>query len=437
MGLEHDLLDLARQHADEAEVFCVESEETPVTFEANRLKAINTRSSRTIALRVIKNGRIGLAAGAGVQNPHELLEIALDTAPFGAEARFHMPPQGVYQEPQILDPAVAGVTLEQMVQAGQVLIDKVVAHRAGILCESSVVKRHMTVTVLNSSGAGAAFGRSTFNARIEGTLVRGTDMLFVGDSVGSCRPELDLSSLAAETIRQLDQARETVTAPQGELPVVFTSRSFAQTFTLPLSLGFSGKTVLQGASPLGHRQGERCFDARITIHDNPMAPFRPGSRPFDDEGVPARRLPLIQEGVVQGFFYDLQTAGMAGAVSTGSASRSATSLPSPDLSVLVVEPGDAALEDLIAAIPEGLVVEEMLGSSQGNVLGGDFSGNVLLGYRIDHGQMVGRVKDTMVSGNVYRVLNDVIALSREARWVRGNVYSPSFVCRNVSVSSKA
>lgn len=436
MTLEHDLLDLARKHAEEAEVFVVESDETPVTFEANRLKAINTRRSRTTALRIIKNGRIGLAAGAGPQDPKELLEIASDTAQFGAEARFHMPPPEDYPAPHIFDPALGEVSLEQMVQAGQGLLDRIVAHTPEILCEGSVVKRQLSVSILNTSGVAVTAHKSVFSARVEGTLIRGTDMLFVGDSVASCRPELDLSPLAEETTRQLELARETVPAPQGDVPVVFTSRGFAQTFSHPLSLGFSGKTVLQGASPLGHRKGERCFDGRLTIHDDPGVPFRPNSRPFDDEGIPAHRLPLVQEGVVNQFVYDLQTAGMAGTASTGSASRAATSLPAPDLTVLVLEPGDASLEDLIAAIPEGLVVEEMIGSSQGNVLGGDFSGNVLLGYKIDHGRIVGRVKDTMVSGNVYKVLADLIALSREARWVGGGIYCPAVVCKNVSVSSK-
>jgi len=437
LAFEHDLLDLARRHAQEAEVFFVESDETPVTFEANRLKAINTRRSHTTALRIIKNGRIGLAAGAGAQDPRELLDTALDTAQFGPEAHFHMPGAGAYPTVDTFDATVATVTLEQMIQAGQSLIDRIVADTPGILCESSVVKRQTSVGILNSSGMAVASHKTTFSARVEGTLIRGTDMLFVGDSLASCHPELDLAPLARETIRQLELARETVLAPQGEVPVVFTSRGFAQTFVHPLALGFSGKTVLQGASPLGHRRGERCFDASLTIHDDPGVPFRPNSRPFDDEGIPARKVPLVVAGTVQQFVYDLQTAGMAGAVSTGSASRAVTSLPAPDLSVVVVQPGDTPLDDLIATIQDGLVVDQMIGSSQGNQLGGDFSGNVLLGYRVQGGRITGRVKDTMVSGNVYRTLAGGIGLSRETRWVGGGISVPAVLCPNVSVSAKS
>src|SRR3989304_4005482 len=71
-------------------------------------------------------------------------------------------------------------------------------------------------------------------------------------------------------------------------------------------------------------------------------------------------------------------------------------------------PGDATQEDLIADMREGLVVDILMGASQGNVLGGEFSGNVLLGYRVEKGKIVGRVKDTMVSGNIYEVLKEVV-----------------------------
>jgi len=92
---------------------------------------------------------------------------------------------------------------------------------------------------------------------------------------------------------------------------------------------------------------------------------------------------------------------------------------------------------MLADIEEGLVVEYLMGASQGNVLGGDFSGNVLLGYKIENGKIKGRVKDTMVSGNVYKVLKDIIAIGNDAKWIGGFLYSPSLYCPSLSVSVKS
>ncbi|MFC2059017.1 metallopeptidase TldD-related protein, partial [Chloroflexota bacterium] len=201
-------------------------------------------------------------------------------------------------------------------------------------------------------------------------------------------------------------------------------------------LAVNGKTVLQGASPLGTRKGERVFDSGLSIRDDATISFRPGSRFCDDEGVPSRRTPIVEGGVVAGFLYDLQTAAQAGTQSTGSGSRGLGSLPAPAVSSLVVDDGDTTFEDMLADIKEGLIVEQLMGASQGNVLGGDFSGNVLLGYKVENGEIVGRVKDTMVSGNIYETLAELNAIGCEGRWVNGIMRIPHLYCTRVAVSAK-
>jgi PmbA protein len=152
--------------------------------------------------------------------------------------------------------------------------------------------------------------------------------------------------------------------------------------------------------------------------------------------VPSRRIPLVEEGVVLNFLYDLQTAGQAGAESTGSASRALGSLPSPAVSALVIGEEEAEFEALLSEMKEGLVVEQVMGASQGNILGGEFSGNVLLGYRVEKGRIAGRVKDTMLSGNVYEVLKEGIIIGRDSRWVGSSLLTPSIYCPKVAVATK-
>jgi PmbA protein len=91
---------------------------------------------------------------------------------------------------------------------------------------------------------------------------------------------------------------------------------------------------------------------------------------------------------------------------------------------------------MVQDIKEGLVIEQLMGAEQGNILGGEFSGNVLLGYKIESGKLVGRVKNTMVSGNIYQVLKDIAAFGKESKWVGGWVLTPHILCPNISVASK-
>jgi PmbA protein len=135
--------------------------------------------------------------------------------------------------------------------------------------------------------------------------------------------------------------------------------------------------------------------------------------------------------------YDLQSAGLAKAASTGSAGRSLTSQPSISTTSLIIDPGETTFEEMVAGVKEGLIVEDLMGAGQGNVMGGDFSGNVLLGYKIEDGKIVGRVKDTMVAGNVHEALASVAAIGAEARWINGTIHTPPLLFDRLAVSAKA
>ncbi len=163
--------------------------------------------------------------------------------------------------------------------------------------------------------------------------------------------------------------------------------------------------------------------------------YRPSSRPCDDEGIPSQRTPLVEQGTVANFLYDLQTAALAHTHSTGNGSRG-HGLPSPTPSAFIIAPGNTTFVEMVQDIKEGLVVEYLMGAGQGNILGGDFSGNVLLGYKVKNGKIVGRVKDTMVSGNIYQVLKEIVAIGSDARWVDGFLQTPHLYCPGLSVASK-
>jgi PmbA protein len=70
-------------------------------------------------------------------------------------------------------------------------------------------------------------------------------------------------------------------------------------------------------------------------------------------------------------------------------------------------------------------------------MGGDFSGNVLLGYKIEGGEIVGRVKDAIVAGNVHDALRRLQAIGSEARWVGGTVFTPPLLIDRLAVSARS
>ena len=424
-----------RAGAQQAEVFAVETQETPVRFEANRLKEINSRHTSGVALRVIVGGRIGFASSTKPGDVEELVAAAIETAPFGPEAQLDFPSDGQAPAVEVFDAAVESLPVDQMIEAGQSLIDAVRRVEPEVLCDAFVRRGASTVTIANSNGGSFTYQGTGYSAWLHGTLIRGTDMLFVGDGDASCRTDLDLKAVEASVVSQLENSRRTAEVKTAEMPVIFTPLGVASALIGPLAIAFSGRMVHQGQSPLVGQLGKEMYVARLSVWDDATLAYRPGSRPFDDEGVASRRIPLIENGFVRSFMYDLQTAGLATAESTGSAERSLAAQPSISTSCLLVEEGDVPFAEMVRGVKEGLVVEELMGAGQGNVMGGDFSGNVLLGYKIESGEITGRVKDTMVAGNVHEALKRLAAIGSEARWIGGSLRTPALMLERLTVSS--
>jgi PmbA protein len=145
-----ELLKLARKAADQAEVYQVTSDETPVHFQANRLKAIDSKQSSSVSLRIIKDGRLGYAAASGEIDPRKLVDIAVETSRFGMEAKFNFPSYTTFPQVTVLDPEVACIPIAYMINLGQKLIDPLLKNSPEIQCD----KPNNTY---NSSKSGALF----------------------------------------------------------------------------------------------------------------------------------------------------------------------------------------------------------------------------------------------------------------------------------------
>jgi len=437
--MEHlvEVLRSARKEAEQAEVFSVSSRAVPIQFEANELKQVQTKESSSTALRIFREGRIGFATAIGGGGLEALVDMAVETSQFGSPANFQFPSSQDYSEVFIFDPKVEKIAMERMVEIGKELIARIRGHTPDILCDVQVTKGTSSISLINSQGGEGRYHSSFFSLSLEGILVRDTDMLFVGDSESSCRPDfIGIDDLADRVIWQLEMAKKKAAVSTKLLPIIFTPNGVASALLSPLVLAFNGKSVLEGASPLKDKLGEQVFDKKLSLWDDATIAYGVGSYPFDDEGVSSQRLPLVANGVVTNFLYDLQTAALAGTQSTGNGQRAGGGFPSPAISSLILSGGDVSFQAMVEDMKEGLIVEQLIGADQGNLLGGDFGGNVLLGYKVENGEIVGRVKDTMIAGNVYQVLKELLGIGQESRWVGGILQTPPLHCSGVSVATK-
>jgi len=410
------ILEQARKKADAAEVLYDEAESAGVRFQDNQLKSVSGSATSGVGLRVIHRGRLGFSCTNDFDSVDRLVANALDSAGFGQEARFQFPGAvAAAPEVKVYDAAAAELPMERAVEMMKGGIARVLERCPEAHCGGGVGREFGRSVLCNSAGLHYEEPSTHFAMGVSAFLVRGESFLWVDEGEDSCRFSPDLLRHADKVLEWLRLSEKEVKIGAEEMPVLFTPT--ALDFLLAtFETNTNGKVVQKGASVLAKRLGERVLDPRVTLWDDPLVDYRPGSMAVDDEGVPARRKPIFENGVLKEFLYDLQTAGHMGAQSTGNGVRCYSSAPSPGSANVRLAGGSTPWRKILSGLKRGLLIEAALGAGQSNVLAGAFSVNVELGFLIENGEIVGRVKDCMLAGNAFDAFNRIRDLSAETEW---------------------
>ncbi len=415
-----------RSGAEAAEVLQSRSHCAGVFFEANRLKELQNSESEGTALRVWRDGRPGIAVAYGPVNPQVLVERALSLSELNQAETISLT-QG--SKIAYADDGQA-VPVEQLLRWGEEAILQAREVHPEVLCTLDCDCELETTLLVNSLGLDVRHQDTTLHLAMSVDWVRGDDFLTVSDGLSS-REDLDPTAIANQIIQRLDWAQENVEPCTGRVPILFTSKA-ADMLWGTLHAALNGKRVLEGSSPWSEYKGSQVTHEAITIYQAPdIGPF---SCPFDDEGTPTQHLVFIQDGVLENFYSDRTTGRLLGQETTGNGFRPGLgSYPTPGLFNWLVKPGEHSFMDLVAQLEDAIIVDQILGGGAG--ISGDFSVNVDLGYRVKKGQIIGRVKDTMVAGNVYTALKHLMQLGADAEW-NGFCYTPSLIVDGLSVTGR-
>lgn len=425
-SLAEKLIDLAlKRGAEAAEVLQSRSRSRPVFFEANRLKQLETSAALGTALRLWINGRPGLAVAYGNVDPEAIIDKALAISALNDPETIDLVEGNSRYYPDMGQE----VPVEQLIEWGQAMIDRIRSAYPEVICGVDVECDVETTRILNTKGLDCHYSDATLSSYLSADWVRGDDFLSVSDGQTQ-RDRLEVDTLSDQVLQRLAWAEESAEVNTGRMPVIFTAKA-ADMIWGTLQSALSGKRVVERSSPWSSALGEQMTSSRVTLLQNPEA--GPFSCPFDDEGTPTQRLVFIDKGVVTLFYCDRTVGRTLGAGSTGNGFRPGLgSYPTPSLYNTLVEPGTRSLEALIASIDNGVLVDQILGGDPG--IAGDFSVNIDLGYRIHRGKLVGRVKDTMVAGNIYTALKDNVELGSDGDW-NGSCYTPSVLLDGLSITS--
>lgn len=427
----------ARKKVEVAEVSCFSGHSRAVSFEDSKFKNIEANFSSAISLRLIKNGKIGVTATNKMEEIESLVSKALAVSEFGPKAHFEFPVQTSFPNPATFDAKVKKIPEKKFVDLGFLIIDDFKKFNPKILCNLDFVIGEGGGVLMNTSGLEVETKGSKVKFFGTWDLVREGDMLLVGGGQSSRRNDIDINFYLERAKNKFRQAQKIVEIKSGRYPVLFTPDSIGDILEY-IFTALNGKVVLQKSSRLQGKLGQKVFDEKLTIIDDGTLDWKMGSGRCDSEGVAIKPLTLIENGKVCNFFYDLQTAAKAKVKSTGHGKRGgAAALAVPSLHNVIVKQGKESYQSMLKNIKEGILAEQFLGSGQDNPYNGDFSMNLQLGYKIENGEIVGRLKDTMIAGNAFEVLkHGLLALSAEREWVGNSFFSPYFLLDGIMVASK-
>lgn len=367
-------------------------------YEAGRLKETGGGESSGYTITVLHEGRLGSAAGNSWERFDALLDQARVIAATGAACHFAAyPAPGRYGAVRRAAASTAAISRDELLAACGDIVERLAAVDADLF-RCSAGSRAQGRALLMTSGGVCRESEST-SWSLSGYVQRtcGTDMLILDD--GRAWRErnhyFDPAAIAGQIATDLGFARQTVRPPVGRVRALLSPGMLAQLLQ-PVLLGLNGRNVFRGESPLAGRLGERVLSERLTLVDDPFVDYAMGARIMDGNGVPVICCDLFRDGVLCRFLYDLDTAGLAGAAPTGHDGCAPNALR--------VLPGAGGFDELVAAVGDGIYLKGLLGFHTCNHRNGDFSCSIDQGYRIEHGAITGRIKDTMAAGNVFALL---------------------------------
>ena len=395
---------------------------TPISFRNNRLYSITERQNSGCGVRVNVNGRTGFSYTNDASRAVRTAERALELSSLGEAEDLELP-ASVDRKFEPFDDAIEAFDARSEIGAAEDAIRGLRAAFPGATFDCDINGSTGATRIINSRGIDVSYRSSRYSVSLAATLVRGDGAkIEVWESLSSLAP-VSYERLRNTITEKLDKARREEKLPGGRVPVLMTPKAFARMIGIVIA-GLNAKSVWKGISPFAGRIGDAAFNPALTLIDDPELPRSSHGYPFDDEAVTAVKKNLIGRGRIETFITDLKYAALLGLVPGGNGARGYSSLPFPSSSAIVIGGGTESRESLMKNIGRGILVDQFIGLGQSNTLTGDFSANLDLAYLVAGGEIAGRVKDCMLSGNIFELLAGDVAFSAEREQI-GSVLSPS------------
>jgi predicted Zn-dependent protease len=411
-----DLLDRAltatlAAGADAADAALASGSRALTRFANNIIHQNVASESNTLCLRAVRGRQTG-SVRTDVLTEDGIEAAARKAAAIAAVAAEDPEFPGVVAQPTaqpcgIFDDEAARATPEQRAAAVRDIIARV--EGGGAVASGSLSTGGSAFAVGDSAGT-RQYDRHT-DIKMDVVAMDGTAAgraEFTGPRLG----DLDVGERAELALQRCIDSRGAEDLEPGEYTVVLEPAAVAELCEFLAWLGFSADDMQRGRSCLQGKLGEAVCDPRITMVDDPhdpaCAPFA-----FDGEGVPKQRVDLIVGGVFRNVVTDLKTAKKQGVASTGNGGVPPNPY-GPYPGTLLVSPGDATVNEMIASTDRGLLVTHFHYTNIAERRTCTITGMTRYGlFEIVNGRVARPVKNLRFTQSVTDALNAIEAVGKQ------------------------
>ncbi len=411
---------LGRVDADYCDIRYELMHETRIAFSGRELTAVSSSSTDGYVLSALKNGGLATIAFTKPADAERAAATAVENA--GLMARNAVEPVRLAKAEVVKDAFVPTLTedprrvsVEEKLALTRGYNDLPLAHPCVATTQTTYGEVVREKWFLNSEGTEVREDLVTVRVLAmvttqDGNLTQRTVVGFGGsDGLGHVRGrEAELQEQTGIAVDLLKA--EPVTA--GTYRVVLNPR-LAGVFTHEAFGHFSEADLVEDSPTLREKMklGVKLGSAVVNIKDDPTQTGQLGFYNYDDEGVRARPVQLMRNGVLSGRLHSRRTAAAFGEPLSGHCvAEDYRYAPIVRMGNIFIEPAEAGLDELLDQLGEGLYLADTMG---GQTSGENFTFGAQYGYVVKGGKRERMVRDANISGNLYHTLESIAAVGND------------------------
>lgn len=441
MELRELCLKIIKDSPFEAEVFAVSSKTFSVEVRGQKTESVNSGRSIGISLRLLNDKKTGFSY-SNTFDTETLIKKAADNLLFSPQdSFFHFVPHAkAPTTPCSFDKAIGTAGIEEKTglamktEAAAYAFDKRIVNTES----ASYSDEEYEVYLATSNGFSAGYSKTLCGCSMQaisqenGISEEGYFVKQYG-RLDELLPE-EIGRKAASNATELLGGR---LIKSGIMPVILSPLVSAQ-FLAAAAPIFSAENIRKGKSLFAGKLGRQCGSEILNIAEDALLQNGLASRPFDDEGMPSKRIELIKNGKLKSFLHNLDSASRENTVSTSSACRNSFKAP-PSIGTtnLYIEQGKAAPEALLLTMEKGLYITRVMALHCLNPISGDFSLGAA-GIMVENGKKTFPVRGITIAGNLAELFLTVKDIGNDLEFFpeTGHCGSPSLLIEKLAVSGE-